>query len=139
MSFADRNFEQVSMSKLSRNVWNAAEITILIIMLFFVVFYTIAINKQWAQMMSAVDLSFLNCDCVGPINISEPSCILLRVMRDMIFLNTGTMQIGLGFWCFVLFGNGYKNGRVDSGVFSKWNGSIEFIGYYFSHTFVSIF
>ena len=48
-------------------------------------------------MMSAVDLPFLNADCVGPINSCTASFILSRVMRNKLFFNTGTMQLDVRF------------------------------------------
>ena len=61
---------------------NAAEISILVIMLFFFVLYTVEILERWTQMVSVVNLPFLSADYVEPINSSAASCILLRVMRE---------------------------------------------------------
>ena len=106
MSSAERNLEEVSMSKLLCSVSSATNIFIPVIMLFVFVVYTVAILKLLAQMMSSVDLPFLNTNCVRPINSSAASCFLLRVRKDRIFHNAGTMQIGLRFSGFGVLGIG---------------------------------
>ena len=67
---------------------------------YYAIFFRFIHGSHIEAMMSAVDLPFLNADCMGPINFSAASCILLRMMRDKIFLNTETMQIGLRFSVF---------------------------------------
>ena len=46
--------------------------------------------------------TYLNADCVEPISTSAASYMLLRMMKDRVFLNTRIMQIGqvFGLWCF---------------------------------------